>query len=75
MDVVVKDIQKAYTSWEEFGTAYYIGYDCWRPGKGEETEKAFERLKTSDTSPWKTTPWKQKLVSLEKVEKSAEKKK
>ncbi len=74
MDVVVKDLQKAYTSWEEFGTAYCIGYDCWRPGKGEETEKAFERLKTSDTSPWKTTPWKQKLVSLEKVEKVVEKK-
>lgn len=75
MDGIAKELQKAYTSWEEFGEAYCIGYDCWRPGKGEETEKAFERLKTSETSPWKTTPWKQKLVPLDKPEKAAEKKK
>jgi hypothetical protein len=73
MDPVVKDLQKAYTSWEELGEAYCIGYDCWRPGKGESTEKAFERLKTADDSPWKTTPWKLKLVSLEKPEKPPKK--
>lgn len=74
MDAATKDLQKAYTSWDELGLAYCIGYDCWRPGKGAETEAAYERLKTAEDSPWKTTAWKLKLVSLEKPEKTPAKK-
>jgi hypothetical protein len=75
MDKVVKDLQKAYTSWEELGEAYCIGYECWKGASNEATVKAFDKLKSAADSPWRSTPWKLKLVSLEKPEKVAEPKK
>lgn len=72
IDPIARELQKAYSSWEELGEGYCIGHACWRPATNDETVKAFEKLKTSESSPWKTTPWKLKLVALDKPEKAAE---
>jgi hypothetical protein len=69
MNNVVNDLQKAYKSWDELGEAYCIGRDCWRPGTNKETVDAFERLKSAENSPWKSTPWNLKLAPLDKVQK------
>lgn len=66
MDKVLKEVQKSYTSWEELGEVYCIGYECWRGKPSEATVEAFEKLKTDEKSPWKTTPWKLKLTALDK---------
>jgi hypothetical protein len=69
MDKIVAEVQKSYASWEELGEVYCIGYECWRGKSSEPTVKAFDKLKSDEKSPWKTTPWKLKLVALDKPEK------
>lgn len=70
IEPVAKQIQKAYSSWEELGLAYCAGRELFRPGKNADTEAAFETLKTGEKSPWKTTAWNLKLVKLDKPEKA-----
>ena len=75
LDRIAKDIQKAYASWEDFGEGFCIARECFRPGDNADTLAAYEKLKTDKNSPWKLTPWNQKLVKLDKPEKLPEPKK
>lgn len=70
IEPVTKQLQKAYASWDELGTAFCIGREIFRPGKNAETEAAFERLRTGEKSPWRTTGWNLKLGKLDKPEKA-----
>jgi hypothetical protein len=67
MDPIARDLQRAYSSWDELGELYCIGRECWKPGKNAETLAAFEKLKTDEKSPLKTTPWSLKLEKLDKA--------
>lgn len=69
IEPIARDLQKVYGSFEELGEFYCIGRECWRPGKNATTEAALEKLKTDASSPFRTTPWKLKLVKLDKPEK------
>jgi hypothetical protein len=51
MNDAVIVLQKSFASWEELGEVYCIARDCWNPGPNEETWKAFEELKTEESSP------------------------
>ena len=58
---VARKLQKTFSSWEELGGNFCDGREFWSPGENEETKQAFERLRTSETSPWKSTRWDVKL--------------
>ena len=73
MDRVVPALQKAYASWDELGEAYCIGRDCWNLRANQESWNVYEKLRTSETSPWRTTPWNLKLSPLEKPPKAVKK--
>ena len=67
MDKVVPALQKAYASWEELGEVFCIGRERSNPvGDHAETWKAFEKLRSDEASPWKTTSWDLKLTPLDK---------
>jgi hypothetical protein len=73
MNKVIVLLQKSYKSWDELGEVYCIGRDCWNPGPNAETWKAYESLRTQESSPWRTTPWDVKLTALEKPPKESKK--
>ena len=58
---IAQKMQAAYRSWEDLNEGYCLGREYWKGEADEATRKAFEKLKTSDDSPWKTTSWKLKL--------------
>ena len=58
-------IQKTYSSWDEFAEHYVLGRTFWaNTSSHPETRSAINWLLTNKTSPWKKISWDQKLDSF-----------
>ena len=65
MTSVAKEIQKKFSSWQEYGQNYLIGRQFWShrytQSQGDLYVDALKRLIENKDSPWNTLPWDQNL--------------
>jgi hypothetical protein len=62
--VVARRLQMSYTSWEELGQQYGLGWQYWKNGQALQTRqlKAQQWLLTNPNSPWIQLSWQTALV-------------
>jgi hypothetical protein len=64
ISVAARRLQKSYTSWEELGEQYGLGWQYWKKGQALQPRqlKAQQWLLTDPNSPWIQLSWQTTLV-------------